>query len=161
MYARHTPSLEWKQEIAACWVYTSFSSVRLGMRRSGSLGDFLSQCSERHICYFHQESWAQFISSWHKDVCHDLQGPDALENSSSLCMELRFGTVKKQMMQSFIFHFICLLQFRFQHPSELSLTTPSCWQALGSVGKSSTACGIQITLTLGISILPETLPTKR
>lgn len=64
MYALHTPSLGGKSRRAG---RTSLSSGRFGIRRSGSS----VWCHQpwgfgRHICYFHQESWVQFTSGWHK-----------------------------------------------------------------------------------------------
>ena len=57
MYALNTPSLGGKKGNSHRARCTSLSSVRLGIRRSGSSVWFHQPwCFGRHICYFHQES---------------------------------------------------------------------------------------------------------
>lgn len=67
MYAFHTPSRGGQKGNSHNAGRTSLSTVRFRIRRSGSSVWFhQSWCFGRQICYFHQESWVQFISGWHK-----------------------------------------------------------------------------------------------
>lgn len=91
MYALHTPSLRQKQETAI--PLSPVSGLELDV---AVLCDFLSLGALRDISVTFIRRARQFISGWHRDICHDLQGFDVLENSLSLYIELMFGTVKKE-----------------------------------------------------------------